>query len=76
MFLGSRCSLIGYQHDAVLIAYLYVSDSEIVGRATQVVRCNARRGAHDPREQLYIYNFYRQCSYFLVIGGRAKYFLF
>ena len=27
---------IGYQHDAVLITYLYVSDSEIVGRAPHV----------------------------------------
>ena len=33
-------------------------------------------GAHDPGEQVYIHNFYRQWFYVIAIGGSAKYFLF
>ena len=42
---------IGYQHNAVLITCLYVSDYKIVGRALKWAQCNARGGAHDPGER-------------------------
>ena len=45
---------IGYQHNAVLITCLYVSDYKIVGRALKWAQCNARGGAHNPGEQVYI----------------------
>ena len=67
---------IGYQHNAVLITCLYVSDYKIVGRVLKWAQCNARGGAHDPGEQVYIHNFYRQWFYFIAIGGSVKYFLF
>ena len=67
---------IGYQHNAVLITCLYVSDYKIVERALKWAQCNARGGAHNPGEQVYIHNYYRQWFYFIAIGGSAKYFLF
>ena len=44
-------------YNAVLITCLYVSDYKIVGRALKWAQCNARGGAHDPGEQVYIHNF-------------------
>ena len=63
---------IGYQHNAVLITCLYVSDYKIVGRALKWAQCNARGGAHDPREQVYIHNFYRQLVLFYCDWGERK----
>ena len=65
---------IGYQHNAVLITCLYVSDYKIVRRALKWAQCNARGGAHDPGEQVYINNFYRQWFYFIAIGGARNTF--
>ena len=65
---------IGYQHNAVLITCLYVSDYKIVGRALKWAQCNARGGAHDPGEQVYIHNFYRQWFYFNALGGARNTF--
>ena len=62
----------GYQHNAVLITCLYVSDYKIVGRALNWAHCNARGGAHDPREQVYIQNFYRQFGFILLRLGGAR----
>ena len=67
---------IGYQQNTVLITCHYVSDYKIVGRALKWAQCNARGGAHDPGEQVYIHNYYRQWFYFIAIGGSVKYFLF
>ena len=63
---------IGYQHNAVLITCLYVSDYKIVGRALKWAQCNARGDAHDPREQVYIHNFYRQFGFILLRLGGAR----
>ena len=65
---------IGYQQNAVLITCLYVSDYKIVGRALKWAQCNARGGAHNPGEQVYIHNYYRQWFYFIAIGGSANTF--
>ena len=63
---------IGYQHNAVLITCLYVSDYKIVGRALKWAQCNARGGVHDPREQVYIHTFYRQFGFILLRLGGAR----
>ena len=57
---------IGYQHNAVLITFLYVSDYKIVGRALKWAQCNARGGAHDPEER-YSILFYL-CAMSLDVG--------
>ena len=53
---------IGYQHNAVLITCLYVSDYKIVGRALKWAQYNARGGAHDPGKQVY-------CTYIIFIDN-------
>ena len=62
---------IGYQHNAVLITCLYVSDYKIVGRALKWAQCNARGGAHDPGER-YTYIIFIDNGFILLRLGGAR----
>ena len=62
---------IGYQHNAVLITCLYVSDYKIVGRALKWAQCNARGGAHDPVER-YTYIIFIDNGFILLRLGGAR----
>ena len=58
MFGALDARFIGYRHDAVLITFLYISVLKKWGAPPKKARCDARGGAHDPGEQIYIYFIY------------------